>query len=54
MLLGVLSTSGTQFYSRPKEHIFIDLPSIRCRNSTWKIDQDFIYFEMEMMASIRR
>ena len=39
-------------------HIFVDLPSIRRRNSTWNVGRDFINFErriyVETITSIRR
>ena len=42
----------------PNGHIFVDSPSIRRRNSTWKVCRDFIDFErrihLEIMTSIRR
>ena len=42
----------------PNGHIFVDSPSIRRRNSTWKVRRDFIDFErrihVEIMTSIRR
>ena len=42
----------------PNGHIFVDSPSIRRRNSTWKVCRDFIDFErrihVEIMTSIRR
>ena len=45
-------------WSWPNGHIFVDSPSIRCRNSTWKVRRDFIEFERriyaEIMTSIRR
>ena len=38
-------------------HIFVDLPSIRRRNSTWKVHRNYIDFErrihVEIMTSIR-
>ena len=42
----------------PNGHIFVDSPSIRRRNSTWKVRRDFIDFErqihVEIMTLIRR
>ena len=42
----------------PYGHIFVDAPSIRRRNSTWKILRNLIDFErrihMEIMTSIQR
>ena len=42
----------------PNGHIFIDSPSIRRRNSTWKVRGNYIDFErrihVEIMTSIRR
>ena len=42
----------------PNGPIFVDSPSIRRRNSTWKVRQDIIDFErwihVEIMTSIRR
>ena len=42
----------------PDEHIFVNLPSIRRRNSTWKVRGDFSDFErrihVEIMTLIRR
>ena len=54
-------TSETKkyFYNRalPDGHIFIDSPSIRRRNSTWKVCGNYIGFErrihVEIMTSIR-
>ena len=54
-------TSETKkyFYNRalPDGHIFIDSPSIRRRNSTWKVRGNYIDFErrihVEIMTSIR-
>ena len=44
--------------SFPNGHIFVDSPSIRRRNSTWKIRGNYIDFErrihVEIMTSIRR
>ena len=38
-------------------HIFVNSPSIRCRNSTWKVRRNYIHFErrihVETMTSIR-
>ena len=43
---------------RPNGHILIDSPSIRRRNSTWKVRRNYIDFErrihVEIMTSIRR
>ena len=45
-------------WSVPNGHIFVDSPSIRRRNSTWKIRGNYIDFErrihVEIMTSIRR
>ena len=45
-------------YIQHNRHIFVDLPSIRRLNSTWKVRRDFINFEsrvhVEIMTSIRR
>ena len=42
----------------PNGHIFVDSPSIRRRNSTWKVRGNYIDFErrihVEIMTSIRR
>ena len=42
----------------PKGHVFVDSPSIRRRNSTWKLRRNYISFErrshVEIMTSIRR
>ena len=42
----------------PNGHIFVDSPSIRRRNSTWKVCENYIDFEkqihVEIMTSIRR
>ena len=42
----------------PNGHIFVDSPSIRRRNSTWKVRGNYIDFErrihVELMTSIRR
>ena len=42
----------------PNGHIFVDSPSIRRRNSTWKVHGNYINFEgwihVEIMTSIRR
>ena len=42
---------------RPNGHILIDSPSIRRRNSTWKVRRNYIDFErrihVEIMTSIR-
>ena len=42
----------------PNGHIFVDSPSIRRRNSTWKVRGNYIDFErrahVEIMISIRR
>ena len=44
-------------YTLPNGHIFVDSPSIRCRNSTWKVRGNYIDFDrrihVENMASIR-
>ena len=32
-------------YEYPNGHIFVDLPSIRRRNSPWKVRQNYIDFE---------
>ena len=44
--------------SFPNGHIFVDSPSIRGRNSTWKVCGNYIDFErqinVEVMTSIRR
>ena len=43
---------------QPNGHISVDLPSIRRRNSTWKVRGNYINFErrihVEIMTSIRR
>ena len=43
---------------QPNGHIFVDSPSIRRRNSTWKVRGNYIDFErrihVEIMTSIRR
>ena len=43
---------------KPNGHIFVDSPSIRHRNSTWKVRRNYIDFErriyVEIMTSIRR
>ena len=43
---------------KPNGHIFVDSPSIRRRNSTWKVRENYIDFErrihVEIMTSIRR
>ena len=43
---------------QPNGHIFVDSPSIRHRNSTWKVRGNYIDFErrihVEIMTSIRR
>ena len=50
----VLDTSQQTF---PNRHIFVDSPSIRHRNSTWKIRGNYIDFKrrihVEIMTSIR-
>ena len=42
----------------PNGHILVDSPSIRRRNSTWKVRRNYIDFErrihVEIMTSIRR
>ena len=42
----------------PNGHIFVDSPSIRRRNFTWKVHENYIDFErrihVEIMTSIRR
>ena len=42
----------------PNGHMFVDSPSIRRRNSTWKVRGNYIDFErrihVEIMTSIRR
>ena len=42
----------------PNGHIFVDSPSIRRQNSTWKVRENYIDFErrihVEIMTSIRR
>ena len=42
----------------PNGRIFVDLPSIRRQNSTWKVRENYIDFErrihVEIMTSIRR
>ena len=42
----------------PNGHIFVDSPSIRRRNSTWKVRENYIDFErrihVEIMTSIQR
>ena len=44
-------------YEYPNGHIFVDLSSIRRRNSPWKVRQNYIDFErriyVEIMTSIR-
>ena len=43
---------------KPNGHIFVDSPSIRHRNSTWKVRRNYIDFErriyVEIMTLIRR
>ena len=43
---------------QPNGYISVDLPSIRRRNSTWKVRENYIDFErrihVEIMTSIRR
>ena len=43
---------------QPNGHIFVDSPSIRHQNSTWKVRRNYIDFErrihVEIMTSIRR
>ena len=34
-------------------HISVDSPSIRCRNSVWKVRRDFIRFETQMQVEFR-
>ena len=33
-------------------HIFVDSPSIRCRNSTWKLRGNYINFERESTSKL--
>ena len=46
-----------QNIASPNRHIFVDLSSIRRRNSTWKVRRSYIDFErriyVEIMTSIR-
>ena len=46
------------WFQLPNGHIFVDSPSIRRRNSSWKVRGNFIDFErrihVEIMTSIRR
>ena len=39
-------------FSHPNGHIFVDSPSIRRRNSTWKVRRDFIDFEKQLHVEI--
>ena len=53
------STSSLRNWSHhPNVHIFVDLPSIRCHNSTRNVRRDFINFKrwihVEIMTSIQR
>ena len=54
--LVLLLSEDNKYY--PNGYIFVDSPSIRCRNSTRKVRRDFIDFErrihVEIMTSIRR
>ena len=58
---GYIPHSKMIYYFRrlyPNEHIFVDLPWIWRRNSTWKVRGNYIDFErqmdVEIMTSIRR
>ena len=55
-VLDFLKNTGGEKY--PNGHILVDLPSIRRRNSTWKVRGNYIDFEeridVEIMTLMRR